>query len=268
MREYRSDTPEFKDVIKITDPTDPAHADNINSAPIQVFENTLANKNAIENLKRNIMSESEYNSTKTYNSGDFCIYENNIYKCIKTTTGTWNPTSWVRTTSLYEVRKRVESFGGEIGDTVVTYDDTGSVPDITSLPSMLQCMITGNKLAVTLRNLKAGLKYVLHVGSLVNNCVSDNPNLPLAASQGKVLQDQINVLNANKQQSLSLPNETPVEYQDGLIPINGGWVTDEVGYYNLKMGWVLVQFKATYDNTLWVRIKYGSSTASPWKQLI
>lgn len=35
-------------------------------------------------------------------------------------------------------------------------------------------------------------------GSCVNSCVSESQNLPLAASQGKVLQDQISQLNNNK----------------------------------------------------------------------
>lgn len=35
------------------------------------------------------------------------------------------------------------------------------------------------------------------LGSCVNSCVSTASNLPLAASQGKVLQDQINTLNSN-----------------------------------------------------------------------
>lgn len=34
-------------------------------------------------------------------------------------------------------------------------------------------------------------------GSCVNSCVSESQNLPLAASQGKVLQDQITQLNSN-----------------------------------------------------------------------
>lgn len=34
-------------------------------------------------------------------------------------------------------------------------------------------------------------------GSCVNSCVSESQNLPLAASQGKVLQEQITQLNSN-----------------------------------------------------------------------
>lgn len=75
------------------------------------------------------------------------------------------------------------------------FDDTGTVAEIKSFPEMLTKLVTGNKLAVTLRNLKAGLQFVLHAGSIVNNCVTDNPNLPLSAAQGKALMDLYNVLN-------------------------------------------------------------------------
>lgn len=75
------------------------------------------------------------------------------------------------------------------------FDDTGTVAEIKSFPEMLTKLVTGNKLAVTLRNLKAGLQFVLHAGSIVNNCVTDNPNLPLSAAQGKTLMDLYNVLN-------------------------------------------------------------------------
>ena len=75
------------------------------------------------------------------------------------------------------------------------FDDTGTVAEIKSFPEMLTKLVTGNKLAVNLRNLKAGLQFVLHAGSIVNNCVTDNPNLPLSAAQGKALMDLYNVLN-------------------------------------------------------------------------
>ena len=44
-------------------------------------------------------------------------------------------------------------------------------------------------------------------GSCVNSCVSESQNLPLAASQGKVLQDQITQLNSNigNMQTIAIP---------------------------------------------------------------
>ena len=69
------------------------------------------------------------------------------------------------------------------------FDDSGVTEDIKSFPDFLSKFVTGNKVAITLRNLKAGLQFVLHAGQIVNNCVTDNAGLPLSAAQGKVLKD-------------------------------------------------------------------------------
>ena len=108
-------------------------------------------------------------------------------------------------TEIYEFRKKeendfynVEDFNNNMDmmETALTeFDDSGTAEGVQSFPEMLAKLVTGNKLAVTLKNLKAGLQFVLHAGSIVNNCVTDNPNLPLSAAQGKALQDLINVLN-------------------------------------------------------------------------
>ena len=45
----------FTDTIKVTETTDTNHADNINAAPKRVFENTVANRRDIEELKKNIL---------------------------------------------------------------------------------------------------------------------------------------------------------------------------------------------------------------------
>ena len=110
-------------------------------------------------------------------------------------------------TDIYELRKKEENDFYTIDDfnenmdtvetALTTFDDTGNAEGITSFTDMLTKMVTGNKLAITLRNLKAGLQYVLHTGSIVNNCVTDNANLPLAAAQGKALQDQVTKLNSD-----------------------------------------------------------------------
>ena len=41
MKDYTSSAPEFSETIRITETTDPAHADIINAAPKQLLENTL-----------------------------------------------------------------------------------------------------------------------------------------------------------------------------------------------------------------------------------
>lgn len=78
-----------------------------------------------------------------------------------------------------------------------TFDDSGTSEEISSFPEFLDTVKSKMNFFQFFRNLKAGLQFVLHVGSIVNNCVTDNPNLPLSAAQGKALQDQLATLNSN-----------------------------------------------------------------------
>lgn len=78
------------------------------------------------------------------------------------------------------------------------FDDSGAVEGISSFPDFLESVKSKMGFFEFFRNLKAGLQFVLHAGSIVNNCVTDNPNLPLSAAQGKALMDAVNVLNTNQ----------------------------------------------------------------------
>lgn len=42
----------------------------------------------------NIIGE-QYNSSKSYAVGDYCIYQDQIYKCIDNTTGSFNSEKWM-----------------------------------------------------------------------------------------------------------------------------------------------------------------------------
>ena len=77
------------------------------------------------------------------------------------------------------------------------FDDSGTSEEISSFPEFLGTVKSKMNFFQFFRNLKSGLQFVLHVGSIVNNCVTDNPNLPLSAAQGKALQDQLATLNSN-----------------------------------------------------------------------
>ncbi|MDQ0153523.1 hypothetical protein J2S20_002244 [Moryella indoligenes] len=89
--------------------------------------------------------------------------------------------------------EKTNSDGGEAAEHIVTF---GAASGITSFQSFLDTVKSGGKIGEFFRNFKAGMKYVLDQGKLVNNCVSTSTTLPLAASQGKVLQDQITTLNS------------------------------------------------------------------------
>ncbi len=51
MKKYTSNNPVFSESIKINETTDMVQAENINAAPKQLLQNTLANRTAIERLE-------------------------------------------------------------------------------------------------------------------------------------------------------------------------------------------------------------------------
>lgn len=97
---------------------------------------------------------------------------------------------------FYDVDVQNENWD-KVDEELSEFDDSGVTEDIKSFPDFLSKFVTGNKVAITLRNLKAGLQFVLHAGQIVNNCVTDNAGLPLSAAQGKVLKALIDTTNNN-----------------------------------------------------------------------
>ena len=62
MKPYTESEPVFSESIQVTEPTDPAHADNINAGPKQLLQNTLVNRKEIEDLKQG-NNEVEFDDT-------------------------------------------------------------------------------------------------------------------------------------------------------------------------------------------------------------
>lgn len=71
------------------------------------------------------------------------------------------------------------------------FDDSGIVEGITSFPDLLDKIRSKMNIFQFYRDLKAGLRFVLHVGQIVDNCTSMDTDKPLAAAQGKALWDKI-----------------------------------------------------------------------------
>ena len=63
----------------------------------------------------------EYDSTSSYAVGDYCIYESVLYKCIGTTTGTFDSTKW---TSVVVTNEMGSGGGGTGGHTII--DENGN----------------------------------------------------------------------------------------------------------------------------------------------
>jgi len=72
---------------------------------IHKIEDDLAGRNknweALENHIKNISDE--YDPAKTYQIGDYAIYENTLYRCISETNGEWDSSAWVATSVAAEI---------------------------------------------------------------------------------------------------------------------------------------------------------------------
>lgn len=123
---------------------------------------------------------------------------------------------------FYDVDVQNENWD-KVDEELSEFDDSGVTEDIKSFPDFLSKFVTGNKVAITLRNLKAGLQFVLHAGQIVNNCVTDNTGLPLSAAQGKVLKDLIDTTNNNLSKFGNLRFLTANTFADA-------WNKAEAGY--------------------------------------
>lgn len=107
MKSYTNIDPVFNEYIQITETTDSAHADNINAATKQLLANTQVNRDAIEQLKTSTgnTEDSKYNANGVYKVGDYCIYNNELYKCIVSIDEPeeWNKDHWEKTTITEEL---------------------------------------------------------------------------------------------------------------------------------------------------------------------
>ena len=119
---------------------------------------------------------------------------------------------------FYDVDVQNENWD-KVDEELSEFDDSGVTEDIKSFPDFLSKFVTGNKVAITLRNLKAGLQFVLHAGQIVNNCVTDNAGLPLSAAQGKALMDKYTQLYSDSQK-MKLENQAE-KFRTGSLESDG-----------------------------------------------
>ena len=108
------------------------------------------------------------------------------------------------------------------------FDASGSVDGITGKTTLLASFVSKMPLIKFMRNVKAGFKLVSFVGDIVNNCVTDNANLPLSAAQGKKLMDLYTVLNTKITQKSQSEFYTIAD----VTGVSTGQVTD--GYHNVS----------------------------------
>lgn len=78
-----------------------------------------------------------------------------------------------------------------------TFEDYIGDASAPEAVTAIEALKSKSKIGTLLSNIKAAFKGACLIGHIVNNCVTDNPNLPLSAAQGKALQDQLATLNSN-----------------------------------------------------------------------
>ena len=138
------------------------------------------------------------------------------------------------------------------------FDASGTAEGITDKTSLLASFVTKMPLVKFMRNVVAGFKLVLYSGQIVNNCVTDRPDLPGSAAQLKVLMDLYTVLNTKiikapdykNYKSVSLPFTAP----------NDGYICG--GVYSLGTTACYIYVNSTQVG--WNHSGGGSNTASPF----
>ena len=109
-----------------------------------------------------------------------------------------------------------------------TFEDYTGDTSVPAASAAIEGLRSKSKLGVLLSNIKAAFKGACLIGHIVNNCVTDNPNLPLSAAQGKALMDLYNVLNTK------VAVERP--YAKGMIPETVGGF-NYYGFIVSNKGW-------------------------------
>ncbi|EOS40526.1 hypothetical protein C808_00581, partial [Lachnospiraceae bacterium M18-1] len=89
---------------------------NTDSVQLIIDPNVVtATKKDIEELRiafekeleaqKNMGTTGAYRENVKYKVGDYCLYENNLYKCLQDTEGEWDPDCWQQTTPLDEIEQ-------------------------------------------------------------------------------------------------------------------------------------------------------------------
>ena len=101
MKDYNVENPEFHESVKIVETTDPAHADNVNAGPKQIYENTMYLKQVFE-----AGSPDNFVSSRNYEEGECCTYEGRTYRALSDIpAGDWNAENWTLTNAYNEISK-------------------------------------------------------------------------------------------------------------------------------------------------------------------
>lgn len=112
MKDYTVTGPIFHESLKIVEPTDPAHADNVNAGPQQIFENTIYLKQEAAMLKELIEAggPTAFDREKGYKKGEYCTYEGKVYRALEDVpAGDWDVAKWTLTNVYAEIAENEQN---------------------------------------------------------------------------------------------------------------------------------------------------------------
>lgn len=105
----------------------------------EIAANTAGQSGDITALEEKVsdtqdMISDAYDSTHTYNVGDYCIYEDVLYKCnTASTTGTWDSSKWDAVSVAEELGELTERMIEKIPIQITT--DSDGICELTSMPT-------------------------------------------------------------------------------------------------------------------------------------
>lgn len=122
---------------------------------------------------------------------------------------------WVKTLKA----DKVDSAGGDTAETVISAFEASS--ENFPVPAVKEKAKTRwGKVKKFCEDFKAWMTGVCLLGHIVNNCVTNNPNLPLSAAQGKALMDLYTVLNTKLSETAKQQGIPP--YSSDILEAQGG----------------------------------------------
>lgn len=167
------------------------------------------------------------------------------------------------------------------------FDDSGVVQGISGFSDFLNRMTSGMRLPSFFRDLKAGLKFVLHTGQLVNNGLCNEPGkYPLDAAYGRTLLEMIgntenlpggaaDIVSAIVTQNSNLTNvSNTATAANAKVTLNG--VKGIIGFTQRYTDRVDRAFQMLYDNGeissitfnntgIWYDFYNGTTWEQVWK---
>ena len=165
------------------------------------------------------------------------------------------------------------------------FDDSGEVEEISSFNSFIESVKSKMNIFQFFRNFKAGMKYVLHTGMIVNNFTSERGDLPGSAANDKRLYDMIDDVNKNipqiahtfnyladsqkfEQIIASFEQGVYFEHNEELQNLIGAYWQTLIAHTMPDKGYSVQQlFGHGGDNKMAYRIKTNDSI-SDWKTLV